>query len=377
MAEPLPLRGMRIEPLGVADGDAQVLFQDEHSSSPEGGYGVARWAMPAGLMVLSKRSCQVGPVGSWGAGQVTAMLVPVMAGWRTEVYLDVVDDALTGERVLDWARATVLLGRVGEGGSVWRIESRATEIQRLRLMQGQAHADVPEGVLAMAARSPLLALHAAYASLQAHPQDVSEVQRCLHALPEQVRYEWPDARLLACWSGSRQGWATEHRMRKLSEDWWVPLHAAGWRWPAVEGRNAPPLTDLAVEAIGQWRLAGSLWTVWQQPEALFEAYMARWRAQPNGGKPAAAASAQPALCPAWDAATWRAVHKGLKHVNPEASPFQQALRRHVLDALADDTSEPWSTSVLMALAEPFGLTPALTAQATQSVYAWAARQVAM
>lgn len=324
------------------------------------GYGYFKAKLPAGNHVL------ISPLVQGGDGEEIGMLVPVIPGWRTEVFLDCVEDPAGSEgeeaegataRELDWGAASMFLVELGQRSPLLEVAGRATEIARLRLGCGRP---VASHVLVHAARSPLVALFAAYSALAADPQDKAAIRRCLEALPALVRRYWPDAVLLDRWCEASYAAGNHPSL--------IPALNAGWKSP--DGRG-PKLIhdDLAVEAIGQWLAAGSFWTQWRQPAAIALKFRQVLRARtdrPYGE--IAPISASPAIEPAWEIANWAAVAQGLGQINLEFSPFQQALRRRILDGLADGLLP---SGEVERLAATFGISPALMVRAYAEVFAWA------
>jgi hypothetical protein len=297
-------------------------------------FGATKLAVPAGGYWLCL------PDADRPATAELAMALRTLPGWRTEVYIDSVleSPAETGRvRPLarpDFARAAVHLVRIGTPPLVFDPLGTHTELARLRLAAGDRPIVPADDRVA---RSPMLALYAAYAAFQRDLRDKASIARCLRALPAGLEL-LPDVRLLMAWLGHQD--AEEPALEPLD----IPLLTPAWdlsRRLAPPRQLAPDLRGL----IGQWRLGSSLWTGWRRPlaqagigepgagdrTAMIGRYdqllAAARRASEDGMLP-------PALDPPWDMARWRALRDRLRTPRPDGSPFQQALRRRLLDALA-------------------------------------------
>jgi hypothetical protein len=280
-----------------------------------------------------------------------SMLLPVYAGWRTEIYFDWPDNSL----VPDFTDVAIFVTPENKPSPLENSFARSTELARLRLMNGW---NVSQPTAEQAADAPLLALFAAYSAATAASPDRGRVKDSLDMLPPILRETMADALLLDRWCQH----TTEPQLG------WFPLlptFSAGWQLMTLMP-SANEDNSLAMEAIGQWRLAGSVWTYWQQPQE--KAALLRRRLRRAGlvdeldsdaGMPVVVL-----MRPAWGLDAWRNVRDGMSMPVPGHSPFQQALRRRILDCLVEDETD----NPVDALAATFGLTPKLAIQAYNELY---------
>ncbi|KAA3625612.1 MAG: hypothetical protein DWQ08_09155, partial [Proteobacteria bacterium] len=296
-------------------------------------FGGTKLAVPAGTYALCSAT------GSESDDEEFGFALRTVPGWRTEVYLDSIleppDDAHpNGARArANFAQATVHLVTIGEASLVFDELGTHTELARIRLAAGR-RSILPSDE--HVARSPMLGLYCAYSVFQRDPNDRHKIERCLRALPAEVR-TLTDARLLDAWLNLE---AEAYQLQPLD----IPLLTLAWdlsrRLPA-DRQLAPDLRGL----VGLWRTGGSLWTSWRRP-------VAAYRDAADAVDPPAAAvvtydsalavsqrladvSRQPdSLDPPWDMAYWRDLQPHLRTPLPGSSPFKQALRRRLLDAIA-------------------------------------------
>lgn len=338
-----PWRRFRIVRLG-GEGDAPRALLQEHRD-PDGCTFLIAAAAPGSFALLVDRGDVL-----FGGRDEDGLIVPVIAGWRTEVHLDCLDDA-DGTRVLDPAGASFHLVRADAPSPLFEPSGLSTEIARAQLAAGHAVA-APDADAA--ALSPMWALYAAQAARLQRPPRRDTVERCLQAVPAGVREGLSDFALLARWLERPD----ETRPR---DD--LPVLAASWQLAAQLPAGAG-LAPVLAEAVGQWRNGGSLWTTWRRNADAHDAMREHLR---DGLDPARghAPAPAPALEPECSLATWAGVAAGLRRPARGHSPFQQALRRQLLDALAE--GDPAGVDVF-ALAREFMLSPDYAARAYGELY---------
>ncbi|MBA0449485.1 caspase family protein [Stenotrophomonas maltophilia] len=340
------------------------------------GYAYLKLAATAGSLALRTAS-------PWDESNEDGLVVPVIKGWRTEIYLDCTSAPPTppmvdtqGARMLDLATASIHLVRMGSASLLFDPIGLATEAARAQLTVGREVA-VPSTEQAMA--SPMWALYAALAAFQRGGQHIDTVGQCVAAVPKEIREGLSDFAVLAQWLGLSN---VAHPLRN------PPALAASWSLASkLEARGG--LASELFEEIGQWRSGGSLWTLWQRSvddrwllrNRLSDQAMGTLKGNAQGIDDAATPQV---LAPAWSLDTWVPVEDGLRCPNPTHSPFQQALRRRLLDALAerhtDADSGAFTTvslppeSDVFALAAELMLSPIYAMAAYSKLYAEARRQ---
>ncbi len=304
--------------------------------------------------------------------------IQAVRGWRTEVYVDCLpqteDENGPPSSRLDLSSASVHLVRMDADSLLSQGLGRETEIARLRLATGRRVAPLwnSEGN-----ESPMLALFAAYSALGNGDDAPRDVRRLLDDVPQDLLTDLPDFVLLDRWCRSKEGDPLAQCQPLLG----VPMLSRGWQLsvslPAQAG-----LHDGFGVAVGQWRVGGSLWTCWNQPlekaEELLEMLRRDWaleirdraRSVATGGSgqprsPSPALQRRSAsLRPPWNVESWAPVVKGLRDPDSMQSPFQQALRRRILDGVEDRKLgiNPF------AIGAQFGLPPAEVAQAYEELF---------
>jgi hypothetical protein len=288
-----------------------------------------------------------------GQDQESAIALTVVSGWRTDVYVDSVLENVE-IRVPDLQRATLFLTRVGTETPLCSSEGRAAELARLCFEAGRPVRQPVAGA------SPLHALFAAYAAATTPNPDAARIRSCLAMLPDDVRAALPDASLLEAFCS----WLAQH---PLDRDWEdrppIPLINAGWELMAQLGSTDKAVAS-AVSFVGQWRLTGSVWTYWQQPAEVANVLRRRIERRERAGRQPAVATE---LEPPWDLATWKAVAGGLRKPIPSHSPFEQALRRRILDFIEDQCAE----DPVPALAKAFGLPRDVAVRSYAQLFAYA------
>lgn len=343
------------------------------------GYGYLKAAATAGSLALRTAA----PSG--GAAE-DGLVVPVIPGWRTEIYLDCAAAPTTltvvdgdGRLALDLATASIHLVRTGSASLLLDPIGLATEAARIQLAAGRNVA-VPSPEQAMA--SPMWALYAAQAAYQQGTQHIDRVRKCVLAVPEELREGLCDFAVLAQWLGLPTAGQPIHD---------PPMLATSWELAAkLEAQSG--LASELFEEVGQWQTGGSLWAIWRR--SIDSRGVLRWRlAKPKTdqrdlAEKDANSVTQPMLDPTWSLDTWVLVEDGLRHPNPDHSPFQQALRRRLLDALTEirraDSEIDDSVAVslppgsdVFALGKQFMLSPSYVVAAYNRLYVEARRQAGL
>jgi len=242
--------------------------------------------------------------------------------WRTEVYLDSVEDEYSGRR-FDIESASVLIEPGKGSGSLYGSEARFTEVARLALLEGRIGVDdhLLHWLSDMGMPSPMLTLYTAYALAISMKPDIGRIR----ALCEHMRERWTarsaDVKLLEAWCSASEG---------KGEPWWsldlapdeIPMIAYGWDLSArLANRVGRPMLSLAAQYhIGMWRTSSALWTQTQVAlDAEVEGILGRSMVDSlprriDGG------------------IDYEAVAGAVSPLSRAHSPLQQALRRALIDA---------------------------------------------
>lgn len=376
MQSPAPWQCLRLESL--QNDTADPLFDSSDPSwgrQSAGGFGARKLGVREGAYALVREE---------GAGPWTDKIrhfrfaIQAVRGWRTEVYIDCLpqteDENGPPSARLDLSSASVHLVRMDADSLLSQGLGRETEIARLRLANGRRVAPLwgSEGN-----ESPMLALFAAYSALGNGHDAPRDVRRCLDAVPQRLLAALPDFVLLDRWCR----WIEGDPLAKCLPLLGVPILDRGWQLSANLPAEAR-LHDGFGVAVGQWRVGGNLWTCWRQPlkkaEELRETLRRDWAQELRerarsvaAGRSSQAGNPSPALQrrsatlrPPWNVESWAPVANGLRDPDPMQSPFQQALRRRILDGVEDRS---FGVNPL-AIGAQFGLPPAEVAQAYEELF---------
>ncbi len=190
------------------------------------------------------------------------LLVPAVPGYRTEVYLDGVEDIDMQGRP-DLAGAAVLIVPHTHVHAPGDREDRETEVARLALMERYAGVDPARlRVLADAPQAPpLQLLYIAYALTHARELDVRLLGRLCDRLESLGFGAIGDVRVLRALISRHQGAPFESTLPPGT----VPCMTRGWEICARIGLGIAPAMQRNVAV---WRQAGASWTQVQVPDAV-------------------------------------------------------------------------------------------------------------
>lgn len=376
MQSPMSWQSLRLESLQNDTTDELFELSDPSwQKQPAAGFGACKLGVREGAYAL---------VHVEGSGPLTDKVrefrfaIQAVRGWRTEVYINCLpqteeENGSLGSR-LDLSSASVHLVRMDANSILSQHLGRETEIARQRLATGRRMAPFRgfEGI-----ESPMLALYAAYSALENGRDAARDVRRCLEVVPQGLLTTFPDFVLLNRWCDSQGG----KKLAQCQPLLGVPMLAQGWKLSASLPAHAGLHDEFGV-MIGQWRVGGSMWTCWSQPHnianELRERLQLKWaqvlrdraRSLAAGGldqvtRPILALRRNSHLRPPWNVESWAPVAKGLHDPDPIQSPFQQALRRRILDGLEDGEL---GVQNLFTVGAQFGLHPAHVAQAYEALF---------
>lgn len=275
--------------------------------------------------------------------------------WRTEVYLDSVEDEFTGRR-FDIESASVLVEPGKGSGSLYGSEARFTEVARVALAEGRVGVDAHllYWLVGPGVPSPMLALYTAYALALSTEPDVKTVSSLCEHLKERWTDRSADVKLLESWCASVGGKENQSAKIDFRPDE-VPMIARGWEIAARLGHGAT--LALAVQYhVGMWRTSSNLWTQTQVPELLNTGHMLAQRSID--------------LLPrrADGVFNFALISGALARPSHLHSPLQQALRRALLDAFETGEPDPVGASVNQ-IGTASGLDPTIVIHALEGLLA--------
>lgn len=242
-------------------------------------------------------------------------------GWRTEVWLDAIDDGHTGSR-FDLESASLLITR-GDAEHALRDERVClTESLRGTLLQ--------TGRESMSIRSihwparheeagPMALLFTAALGLQTLPSDVKAVRAATRWLEEHWSASSADVFALQRWCDRIEG-----TVGPTSGPDELPMLMACWDLLMDRG-GSPPLSMAAQRAVGWWRVPAVPWVQMQRPEDELPAIAPRGLMGTLSSAPVGGALR---------------LFPGLRRPLAGISPVQQMLRALIVEAVDDGDSEP-------------------------------------
>jgi len=318
----------------------------------------------------------------WGRpGWRLELPIVLCEGWCTHVYLDAREVSVREEatpRRLDLAGAAIVMTRIGAADPVdIDARGRLSEIARQSFLHGQDVISAEDLELMVAGKLdfPMFGIYAAHALVARADPDWQRVTRIAQHLDSLLVSGHPDLDVLLRAGRRALGRAEESWTPRL----WPPMLAASWDLAHKDGGLR---LDAATSALSQYRLYGSMWNGTLRPMSV---------AQAPASSPVSAPPAAPSVF-GWDAAVlaalepfargvvktvvdvaaqavrmplmptadtafdaalslWEALAPALKHLSSQLTPFQQVLRRRLLDMLSDRDDE--QALDLGALAEQF------------------------
>jgi hypothetical protein len=318
----------------------------------ENGFASAKIELSPGLYYLEQPDCA-------HADMVLKLPFVVCEGWCTHVYVDSKDGckaespsapAKDVQRVLDLAGAAMVMLRLNASPQLDEDVARLSEIARQGLMHSQeaVSAQDLEEMLEGKREYPMLGLYAAHVLLTRPEKNWDKVARIAQHLVRWLGSGHPDVDVLLelC---AKHGVATNQAASGL----WPPLLAASW-----DLAMANNLESGSRQGRGHWqrqyRIGGSMWSCLYTPKRLAEiaaekaVRSAAPRAAPSFGPKGVLESAGAVIAAIprsvgavfearKEAADWKQkLTTALQKPNPEWSPFEQAVRRRVLDLLGDE-----------------------------------------
>ena len=338
--------------LCVRDARHAVVFDIDPKgiNAPQNGFASAKLELNPGLYFLEQPDCA-------HTDMVLKLPFVVCEGWCTHIYVDSKDackpdspsaPANDAQRVLDLAGAAMVMLRLDASTQLDEDVARLSEIARQGLMHSQeaVSAQELEEMLEGKREFPMLGLYAAHVLLARPEKNWDKVARIAQHLVRWLGNGHPDVNVLLglC---ARHGIPVDQPKSAV----WPPLLATSWDLAIANGIEPDNL-----EGRGDWqrqyRTGGSMWSCLYAPKRLAELAAGRAvRSTSFRGPPvlkardlAQAAGAVLAAIPralaeekATEAIDWK--HKlitALRTPNPEWPPFEQAVRRRVLDLLGDE-----------------------------------------
>lgn len=303
--------------------------------------------LPAGLWVLS-----VGrPLrDQWVFDELLVQLVP---GWRTEVFLDCVDDPVAGRRY-DMESAAHWIAPANDGGSLHSSELREADVLRWSLVNRAVDAEawdrLADDLGSASAGDSVHPVSALYALVRESMQLLPDLPHML-ALLDRLEMHWTrdnlDLQVFRRWcrlQDAQESGPGDLPELKLGAGR-VPLLARSWELLAEIG--AADALDVAVQrSIAIWRTASAPWVLLQRTEVPEEAHP-----PPR----------QPTDMPASLSELANALGRPL----PNASLLHQALRSALLATRNEPDQQPAATE---RVARSMGVGPELVREALADLW---------
>jgi hypothetical protein len=280
-------------------------------------------------------------------------------GWRTEVWLDAVDDGQDGRR-FDLESASVRIVRRDRTAPLEDAGARQTELLGNALAD---HARTPGTTVPpgggnpmtlpgdLEALGPMGVLLAATLMTRAAAPDAAAVDAAAHWLAQAWSATSADVAALRRWVAQQAAGAANLPPAALAADA-VPMLAASWALLA----GPPASSALSMQAqrtVGCWRMASDLWVLTQRPDDEAAA------ALPGPAAPLPRlADGRPDL---------RRVAAALARPPAALSPLHQALRAALMDAQDEDGPDALA-AVPGAVAATAGLGEAMVQEALQGLW---------
>jgi hypothetical protein len=242
-------------------------------------------------------------------------------------------------RVIDLAGAAMVMLRLNASTMLDDGVARLSEIARQGLMHSQeaVSEEELEEMLEGKHEFPMLGLYAAHVLLARSERNWEKVAKIAQHLARWLSSAHPDVDVLLALC-AKNGITTNVGP---SFNLWPPLLASGWDL-AIRNNIGPGTGESRSDWQRQYRVAGSMWSCLYAPKRLAELTAGRANRSIPESSPTARALPFPrtprakphAPVPASD---WKKkLATSLLTPNPESPPFEQAVRRRVLDLLDDE-----------------------------------------
>lgn len=351
--------------------DGAIAFKLDEQGQVDAGsaYAAARLSVGPGQYFLESNHPAL-------SDRTIAFPVVTCVGWATHVYIDSHDTYVNRSakwernRTPDLAGAAVAMVKMTGSPDLDEDMVRLTETARQALTRDRgALSDIDlDAMLAGRSEFPMLGLYAAHALLNRPDPDWQRIGLILQHLQLWLASEHPDVStlLLAC---ATKGTA----LPPLSRTLWPPTLAA--TWAVADRENLPTLLGERRDSLlWQHRAGGSIWNSLLFPSDSTRPYVdddgdlgtSRGLGSLRSIPPAAPvrsgpdSGAGPHRGSESALPKWRQLAAGLRRINPHYTPFQQAARRLVLDASAQDAVENVDfQQTLSALIRQFKVPPDL------------------
>lgn len=318
--------------------------------APQNGFASAKIELNPGLYFLEQPDCA-------HLDMVLKLPFVVCEGWCTHVYVDSKDackpDSPTtpvndAQRVLDLAGAAMVMLRLNASTQLDDDVARLSEIARQGLMHSQEAVSTQdlEEMLDGKREFPMLGLYAAHVLLARPETDWGKVARIAQHLVRWLGSGHPDVDVLLALC-AKHGVTTNQTISGL----WPPLLAASWDL-AMANNVEPGKLEGRGDWQHQYRIGGSMWSCLYAPRRLAEIAAGKTVRNTSfkvpsdlkAGDLVEAAGAVLAALPRSaglesraEAVDWKQkLLTALQRPNSEWPPFEQAVRRRVLDLLGDE-----------------------------------------
>jgi hypothetical protein len=281
------------------------------------------------------------------------LLVPLVPGWRTEVFLDCVDDPEAGRRY-DLESAALWIAPAGSTGSLHSSELRDADVLRWSLVNRAVDAEawdrLAAGGSSTPATGPFHPVSALYELVRESMQLLPDLQN-MHTLLNQLETQWTrdnlDLHVFRRWCRLQE--APESGLGDLAElklgAGRAPLLARSWELLAEIGA-VDALHVATQRSIAMWRTASAPWVLLQRTEVSKEAFEPR---------------REPTAVPASLSDLANALGRPL----PNASLLHQALRSALLATRDDPEQQRAATE---KVARSMGIGPVVVREALADLW---------
>lgn len=344
--------------LFLSDLEGALQFSLEHQGQVDvsAGFASAKLSLSPGIYLLTQRNYSA-------EGLSLQLPVALCEGWCTHVYVDACDwgEPEAGNRRADLGGASIAMARCG--ASIDDEAGRLAELARQQFLRGQDAVSAGEIAAMVDGKNefPMLGLYAAHFMIASASPNWELIGRIASNLDRWLSSGHPDMDVI-CAAVEAQG-IRLNRAHSHSKMWPAMLTAS---WELAEDDPTSPMHLASnIERFGQYRMSGSMWAYVLRPErvelkadeAAPAAPIVPESTRTRGGLPKRRSlGARPPVSRKSALHMWKSLKSGLARPNPSHSPFQQALRRRLLDALSDDANEGGKLDI-MDLARQFRVTP--------------------
>lgn len=342
-------RALRLQQLDSSSGEFKDVALDLQLNDGGGWCSFTRHLASGTYAVGARR--RLGARAVWDE-----LVLHVAAGWRTEVFVDCIDDTVDGRRY-DLDNAAMNISPRMHAGTLDDGSVRQTELLREALARGyQRPAERKTMPVDPAVWGPFGTLLAAALVTFEQEPDTGQLRHSLQWLRDHWSGASADVMLLERWCAVQNlGHGAPGPELLAMPDDAVPMLGRSWALAADTALRVE-FAPVVQRAVSLWRAAAPLWVQMQRPEALAARRL-------RGRKPLRAAAPMPTLSrDNRQEPDLRRIAAGLGRPRAVLSPLHQALRHALIDARDEDGPEPIQRAI-----DEFSRSAALTSQDTQTL----------